>query len=142
LFLLSLNFSFDLFFYIMSSEGKDVIPSWWDGSARTWRRYTREVAWYFRATPSHKRRYVATKLLSRLTGSARLLAMSWTDMALDDYNGTKTLLQRLAVSPLVRQSLPNASAISAQHFDFRRKVNEPMTTFLVRESLGFTEFVE
>ena len=85
---------------------------------------------------------MATKLLSRLTGSARLLAMSWTDMALDDYNGTKTLLQRLAVSPLVRKSLPNASAIWAQHFDFRRKVNEPMTTFLVRESLGFTEFVE
>ena len=125
----------------MASDGKDVIPSW-DGSARTWRRYTREVAWFFRATPSHKRRYVATKLLSRLTGSARLLAMSWTDMALDDYDGTRTLLRRLSASPLVRQSLPNASAICSQYFDFKRRPGEPMTAFLVRESLGDAEFVE
>ena len=118
-----------------------MIPSW-DGSARTWRRYTREVAWFFRATPSHKRRYVATKLLSRLTGSARLLAMSWTDMALDDYDGTRTLLRRLSASPLVRQSLPNASAICSQYFDFKRRPGEPMTAFLVRESLGYAEFVE
>ena len=125
----------------MASDGKDVIPSW-DGSARTWRRYTREVAWFFRATPSHKRRDVATKLLSRLTGSARLLAMSWTDMALDDYDGTRTLLRRLSASPLVRQSLPNASAICSQYFDFKRRPGEPMTAFLVRESLGYAEFVE
>ena len=91
----------------MASDGKDMIPSR-DGSARTWRRYTREVAWFFRATPSHKQRYVATKLLSRLTGSARLLAMSWTEMALDDYDGTRTLLRRLSAGPLVWQSLPNA----------------------------------
>ena len=120
---------------------KDTIPAW-DGTARTWRRYTREVGWYFRATPTHKRQYVATKLLSRLTGSARLLAMSWADMSLDDYNGTRTLLQRLAASPLVRQSIPNASATCAQYFDFRRKPGESMTAFLVRESLGYSEFVE
>ena len=123
------------------TERDSTIPSW-DGTARTWRRYTREVAWYFRATPCHKRRYVATKLLSKLTGSARLLAMSWTNLDLDKYDGTKVLLQRLAASPLVRQSLPNASAICSQYFSFRRHRNEPMTSFLVRESLGYSEFVE
>ena len=125
----------------MTDKGDYQVPSW-DGTARTWRRYTREVSWYFRATPVSKRRYVATKLLAKLSGAARLLAMSWSDMFLDEYNGTRTLLQRLAASPLVRQSIPNASAICAQYFDFRRGHNEPMTSFLVRESLGFAEFVE
>ena len=126
----------------MSKEdGNFSIPSW-DGSPRTWRKYTREVSWFFRATPVAKRRYVATKLLSRLTGPARLLAMSWSDMSLDDYGGTKVLLQRLAASPLVRQSIPNASAICNQYFSFARKAHEPMTQFLVREALGFSEFVE
>ncbi|CAK9044917.1 unnamed protein product, partial [Durusdinium trenchii] len=121
---------------------KDFQVPGWDGAARTWRRYTRKVAWYFRATPVSKRRYVATKLLAKLSEAARLLAMSWSDMSLDDYNGTKTLLQRLASSPLVRQSIPNASAICAQYFEFKRGAHEPTTAFLVRESLGFAEFVE
>ncbi|CAK9107021.1 unnamed protein product [Durusdinium trenchii] len=68
--------------------------------------------------------------------------MSWSDMSLDDYGGTKVLLQRLAASPLVRQSIPNASAICNQYFSFARKAHEPMTQFLVREALGFSEFVE
>lgn len=63
-------------------------------------------------------------------------------MALDDYNGTRTLLRRLASSPLVRQSIPNAAATCGQYFDFRRRPSEPMTTFLVRESLNYAEFVE
>ena len=68
--------------------------------------------------------------------------MSWSDMALDEYDGTKVLLQRLAASPLVRRSIPNASAICGQYFGFQRKPHEAMTSFLVREALGYSEFVE
>ncbi|CAK9050728.1 unnamed protein product [Durusdinium trenchii] len=68
--------------------------------------------------------------------------MSWSDMSLDDYGGTKVLLQRLAASPWVRQSIPNASAVCNQYFSFARKAHEPMTQFLVQEALGFSEFVE
>ena len=63
-------------------------------------------------------------------------------MALDDHDGTRTLLRRLSASALVRQSLPNASAICPQYFDFKRRPGEATTAFLVRESLGYAEFVE
>ncbi|CAE7771249.1 unnamed protein product [Symbiodinium sp. CCMP2592] len=120
---------------------RSAVPSW-DGSARTWRRFTREVAWWVTSTPSHKRRYCASKLLSRLTGPARLLAMSWSRMSLDSEEGTKVLLQRLAASPLVRRSLPNAAAICQQYFSFRRNPAESIGNFLVRETLVHEEFVE
>ena len=102
------------------------------------RKYTREVSWYVRATPHHKRRYCATKLMGRLTGPARLLAMSWSNVDL----GTREFLQRLAESPLVRQALPNAAAICSQYFAFRRYPHEQMNSFLVREALVHSEFVE
>ena len=125
----------------MASEKEQTIPVW-DGSARSWRRYTREVCWYVRATPVEKRRYCATKLVGRLKGPARLLAMSWTTVEFDHTNGVKDLLQRLASSPLVRQTLPNAAAICQQYFSFRRDAGEQMNNFLVREALGYAEFVE
>ena len=125
----------------MASEKEQNVPVW-DGSARSWRRYTREVCWYVRATPVEKRRYCATKLVSRLKGPARLLAMSWTTMEFDHVNGVRDLLQRLATSPLVRQTLPNAAATCQQYFNFRRDAGEQMNTFLVREALGYSEFVE
>ena len=100
----------------MSSEkDQQNIPAW-DGSARSWRRYTREVCWYVRGTPVEKRRYCATKLVGRLKGSARLLAMSWTTMEFDHTHGVRDLLQRLAASPLVRQTLPNAATTCQQYF--------------------------
>ena len=97
------------------SDREHHIPGW-DGSSRTWRKYTREVSWYVRATPHHKRRYCATKLVGRLTGPARLLAMSWTSVDFDYPGGTREYLQRLAESPLVRQALPNAAAICSVDF--------------------------
>ena len=117
------------------------VPSW-DGSARSWRRYTREVAWFVQSTPVHKRRYCASRLLSKLSGPARLLAMSWSKMAFDSVDGTKLFLQRLASSPLVRRSLPNAAAICQQYFSFRRNTSESIGNFLVRETLVHEEFVE
>ncbi|OLP94250.1 Copia protein [Symbiodinium microadriaticum] len=105
-------------------------------------RYTREVAWYVQATPVRKRRYVASQLMSRLTGPARLLAMSWRGLQLDAPSGTRTLLHRLATSPLVRKSLPNAAAICAQYFSFRRQPQEGIGNFLVRETLVHEEFTE
>ncbi|CAE7241764.1 Smyd3 [Symbiodinium sp. CCMP2592] len=117
------------------------VPTW-DGSARNWRRYTREVAWYVQSTPVYKRRYCASKLMGKLTGPARLLAMSWPQMTFDAEDGTKRLLQRLAGSPLVRKSLPNAAAICQQYFSFRRGQQESMGSFLVRETLVHEEFVE
>ena len=125
----------------MASQKEQNVPVW-DGSARSWRRYTREVCWYVRATAVEKRRYCATKLVSRLKGPARLLAMSWTTMEFDHVNGVRDLLQRLATSPLVRQILPNAAATCQQYFNFRRDAGEQMNTFLVREALGYSEFVE
>lgn len=122
-------------------EKEHHVPGW-DGQAKGWRRYTREVCWYVRATPQNKRRHCASKLMSRLTGPARLLAMSWPDVDFDKVGGTKEYLRRLAVSPLVRQSLPNAAAICQQYFSFKRAPGEPIHAFLVREALGYSEFVE
>ena len=68
--------------------------------------------------------------------------MSWSRMALDSESGTRTLLQRLAASPLVRQTLPNAAAICQQYFSFRRNPSESIGNFLVRETLVHEEFVE
>ena len=73
--------------------------------------------------------------------------MSWTAVEFDHTNGVKDLLERLASSPLVRQTLPNAAAICQehfcqQHFSFRRDAGEEMNNFLVREALGYSEFVE
>eukprot|EP00434_Breviolum_minutum_P027979 symbB.v1.2.024754.t1/scaffold2367.1/size81165/7 len=75
----------------------------WDGAAKGWRRYTREVCWYVRSTAISKRRCCALKLIGRLTGPARLLAMSWGHMDFDNKGGTKELLRRLAASPVDRQ---------------------------------------
>ena len=113
-----------------------TVPSW-DESARSWRRYTREVSWFVQfvqATSINKQRYCASKLISRLAGPARLLAMGWS--------GTRLLLQRLASSPLVRKMLPNAAAICQQYFSFNRSPQESIGNFLVRETLVHQEFVE
>ena len=112
------------------SDRDHAVPAW-DGSARSWRRYTREVAWFVQATPLHKRRQCAPKLLSRLSGPARLLAMSWSKTAFDHAGGIHAFLQRLAASPLVRKTLPNAEAICQQYFAFRRGQNESIGNFLV-----------
>ena len=92
-----------------SEKEQTTIPSW-DGSARTWRRYTREVCWYVTGTAVERRRYCA----GRLRGPARLLAMCWTTMEFDHPNGVREVLQKLTASPLVRQTLPNAAA-TCQH---------------------------
>ena len=55
----------------------------------------------------------AHRLVQRLTGPARLLAMSWPSVSFDHANGAKEYLRRLAASPLVWQSLPNTAAIYA-----------------------------
>ena len=68
--------------------------------------------------------------------------MSWRNADFDHVGGTKLYLQRLASSPLVRQSLPNAAAICQQYFAFRRQHGEAMHAFLVREALGYSEFIE
>ena len=117
------------------------VPSW-DGQARSWRRYTREVSWWVQSVPLHKRRYCGAQLLSKLTGPARLLAMSWSTLVLDSKDGVRVLLTRLASSPLVRKSLPNAAAICQQYFSFRRNASESIGNFLVRETLVHEEFVE
>ena len=122
-------------------DGSGSVPPW-DGAARGWRRYTREVAWYVQSTPAHKRRHCASKLMGRLTGPARLLAMSWQQAVFDVEDGTTKLLQKLASSPLVRRSLPNAAAICQQYFSFKRGSHEVIGNFLVRETLVHEEFVE
>ena len=117
------------------------IPTW-DGQAKGWRRYTKEVAWYVSSTPVNKRRYVASKLISQLQGTARLLAMSWNRSEFASNGGTLVLLRKLAASPLVRQTLPNTAAILQQYLSFKRRPGESMANFLVRETLGYEEFAE
>ena len=68
--------------------------------------------------------------------------MSWTTMDFDHLNGVRDLLQRLAESPLVRRTLPNAAAICQQYFHFKKDPAESMSKFLVREALGYAEFIE
>ena len=63
-------------------------------------------------------------------------------MVVDSPQGTKLLLQKLAMSPLVRRNLPNAAAICSQYFAFRRNPQESIGNFLVRETLIHEEFVE
>ena len=131
----------------MNSQSKEVIaigsgvPTW-DGQARGWRRYTKEVAWFVQGTKKHERKYLASRLIGKLTGSARLLAMSWNQSEFDRADGVLVYLRKLAKSPLVRREIPNAAAIMTQYFNFRRNSGEPISTFLVRELLGYEEFLE
>ena len=62
---------------MLSKEKNDNYIPTWDGSSRTWRRYCKEVAWYMSGTKANQRQYAAAKLITRLTGAARLLSMSW-----------------------------------------------------------------
>ncbi|CAE7238727.1 unnamed protein product [Symbiodinium sp. CCMP2592] len=98
--------------------------------AKGWRRYAREVAWYVQGTKHNQRRYLATRLIGRLTGSARLLAMSWPQNEFDNDLGVLIFLRKLAQSPLVRRSLPNVAAIMSQYFQFKRQPGESITNFL------------
>ena len=120
---------------------ESYVPSW-DGNSRSWRRYVKEISWYIGSTKAEQRRYIASKLISRLTGSARLLAMSWTQQEFEGEHGVLLLLRRFASSPLVRRSLPNAAAIMGEYFNFKRRPGEAIAQFLVRETLGFEEFQE
>ena len=119
----------------------DAIPAW-DGNARGWRRYSREVMWYVLGTKKSNRAFLAPRLIAKLTGPARLLAMSWSQIDFKGKNGVQTLLKRLAASPLVRKNLPNTSAILNQYFQYKRYPQESIANFLVRESLYYEEFVE
>ena len=122
----------------LSSE---TIPAW-DGSSRNWRRYLKEVQWYVMGTKPSLRRYLASRLVSKLTGSARLLAMTWDLQELDGPNGVKILLSKLSQSPLVRKSVPNAASIMGQYFAFKRNPGEAISSFLIREALHYEEFRE
>eukprot|EP00438_Fugacium_kawagutii_P031764 Skav205351 [mRNA] locus=scaffold1956:24961:32706:- [translate_table: standard] len=125
----------------MGDRDGSRVPSW-DGSARSWRRYVREVVWFVQSTKVSQRRHVATKLIACLTSSARLLAMSWPQSEFDHDRGVISYLQKLARSPLVRRSLPNAAAIMSQYFSFKRHPGEGISAFLVREVLNYEEFSE
>ena len=59
------------------------------------RRHTREVPWYVQST-AKARRHCASRLMGRLAGPARLLAMNWQQATFDAEDGTVKLLRRLA----------------------------------------------
>ena len=121
--------------------GMDHVPAW-DGSARTWRRYLKEVQWLVLGTKPSLRRYLASRLISKLSGSARLLAMTWQLNEFNNVDGVKVFLSKLSRSPLVRKSLPNAASIMGQYFSFRRQRGEGIAHFLIREALHYEEFRE
>ena len=93
-------------------------------------------------TKANQRQYAAAKLITRLTGAARLLSMSWHNRDFMGEQGVSKMLRCFASSPLVRRSLPNAASTMSEYFSFRRRPNEPISQFLVREALGFEEFQE
>jgi hypothetical protein len=68
--------------------------------------------------------------------------MSWNQVDFKGKHGVKTLLNRLAESPLVRKNLPNTSAVLNQYFNYKRFPNETIANYLIRESLYFEEFNE
>ena len=119
----------------------DLVPGW-DGNSRGWRRYTREVTWYVMGTKRSLRPFLAPRLIAKLTGPARLLAMGWNQLEFNGKDGVKKLLERLSNSPLVRRSLPNTSAVLSQYFSYKRGHSESISNYLVREALYFEEFVE
>ena len=68
--------------------------------------------------------------------------MSWNRQECDSQDGTLILPRKLAASPLVRRTLHNIAAITQQYLSFKRRPDETMATFLVRETLGYEEFSE
>ena len=120
---------------------KRRIPTW-DGNPKQWRRYVKEVAWHVQGTKPSERPYLASQFRSELTGSARLLAMSWPDRDFEGPDSVLQFLRRLAKSPLARRPLPNANATFNQYFNFRRFPGESVSSFLVREILAYEEFLE
>ena len=125
----------------LAKGATETVPAW-DGNPRGWRRYSREVLWYVMGTKKSSRPFLAPRLITKLTGPARLLAMSWSQVDFRGKSGVKTLLTRLAESPLVRKNLPNTSAVLNQYFNYKRFPNETIANYLVRESLYFEEFNE
>lgn len=114
----------------------------WDGNPRGWRRYQREVLWYCMGQKKHARKLLAPRLIAKLTGPARLLAMSWNQGDFTGKQGVAVLLKKLAASPLVRKNLPNTQAIMNQYFNYKRMPGETIANYLVRESLYYEEFTE
>ena len=123
------------------AQTAEQVPSW-DGNPRGWRRYQREVTWYAMGCKPSVRKYIAPRLITKLTGPARLLAMGWSQQDFQGIEGLKLFIGKLAASPLVRRKLPNTAAVMNQYFQFRRHQNESISNFLVRESLHYEEFVE
>ena len=54
------------------------------------------IGWLVGSTKSSQRKYAASKLISRLTGSARLLAMSWSQREFEGEKSVALVLQRLS----------------------------------------------
>jgi|OrbCmetagenome_4_1107370.scaffolds.fasta_scaffold35473_2 hypothetical protein len=121
--------------------GMEHVPAW-DGQAKGWRRYVKEVQWYMLGTKPSLRPYLASRLITKLSGPARLLAMTWQLQEFNGPDGVRVLLSKLSKSPLVRKSLPNAASIMAQYFSFKRYRGEAIANFLIREALHYEEFRE
>ena len=119
----------------------ETVPGW-GGDPRGWRRYQREVSWFVMGTKPSMRKYLAPRLIAKLTGPARLLAMGWSQQDFQGVDAANQYLKKLSKTPLVRRKLPNTAAVMQQYFGFRRESMETIPHFLVRESLHFEEFVE
>ena len=122
-------------------QSAELVPSW-DGNPRGWRRYQREVSWYVLGTKKSQRALIGPRLVSKLTGPARLLAMSWSRADIAGPQGVQVMLRKLEQSPLVRKKLPNTAAVMQQYFNYRRNPGESISSYLVRETLFYEEFIE
>ena len=127
---------------LVPTDSAHHIPSW-DGSARTWRKYHREVSWYVRPPPTHKRQYCAHRLVGRLTSPARLLAMSWTSVSFDHacWRNSRFLAQVGILSTGVAIAAQRSRDLPAV-LQFQEQWRENTQSFLVREALCYAEFSE
>ena len=104
----------EVFILHLASKGRFFSlpsPFWPWRASRGWRRYQREVLWYTMGTKKSQRSVLGARLVARLTGPARLLAMSWSLEELSGTHGARNLLSKLEQSPLVRKQLPNTAAV-------------------------------
>eukprot|EP00435_Cladocopium_sp_Y103_P022172 s5992_g5.t1 len=121
--------------------GMEHVPSW-GGQAKGWRRYVKEVQLYMLGTKPSLRPYLASKLITKLSGPARLLAMTWQ---LQEFNGPDGVRVQESFERFSGEhafSNGYAASIMAQYFAFKRYRGEAISNFLIREALHYEEFRE
>ena len=114
----------------------------WDGHPAGWIRYQSEVRWYVAGITAVDRIYEVGRLLPGLTGTVRQLVIKWDATDFEVADGWKIYLTRIGQSVLIKKALVDAVQRMDKFFDFKRGDRETVTSFLVRESAIYDEFLD